>query len=120
MATSDDISSLEPHLRPLAATIHAAAEASGQPWLAAVLDARYSDRDRSFIDKVRVERSDGTCDSISLPMEGTLKLIALGEARRNGSDRWYGLLLRIAVDGSCKMDLNYNQMCADDETFFES
>ena len=54
----------------------------------------YSDQDGSFIDKVRVERADGTVGSHSLPVEGTLQLIA-------GWGRIYGQLARTAGMDYC-------------------
>jgi len=120
MAMPDDLSRLDAHLRPLAGVVHAAAAADGGPWVAAVLDARFSDRDGSFIDKVRLERPDGAIGSVFLPVEGTLELIALGQARPSGPDRWHGLVLRVTAEGACEVRLNYDPDCAEDGGFVDS
>jgi hypothetical protein len=118
MATLEDLSRFDAHLRPLASVVRAAA--GGSPWVAAVLDARFPDRDGSFIDKVRVERADGSEGAISLPVEGTLQLIALGQARPTGPDRWHGLILRVMAEGACEARLNNDPACAEDDGFFKS
>jgi hypothetical protein len=119
MATSEDLLRLNVHLRPLAGVIHAAAVAEGQPWVAAVLDARF-DGAGGFIDKIRVERADGSTGAPTLPVEGTLALIALGQDRPTGTDRWHGLILRVTAEGECEMRFNYDPACADDAEFFAS
>jgi hypothetical protein len=121
MATSEDLSRWDEHLRPLASIVHAAAQAEsavGTGWVAVVLDARFSDRDGSILDKIRVERADGTFVSVSLPVDGTLQLIALGQARASGADRWYGLLVRVTAEGACEVKFNYDPACVEDGSFF--
>src|SRR5262245_54000687 len=120
MATTDDIWRLDAHLQPLAAIIHAAASEVSVPWVAVVLDARFSDADGSISNKVRVERGDGSLASVSLPAEGTLRLIELGQARPSGPDRWHGLVLRVTAAGECEMRFNYDPACADDPAFYAS
>jgi hypothetical protein len=120
MATPEDLSRLNAHLRPLAGVVHAAAVADGGPWVAAVLDARYTDGDGGFIHKTRVERADGSTGGPSLPVEGSLELIALGQARPTGQDRWHGLVLRVTPEGACEVRFNYDPACAEDGGFFES
>ncbi|WP_143393553.1 hypothetical protein [Fimbriiglobus ruber] len=121
MATLEDAERQNSHLRSLAAVLFAAAESeSSSSWIAAVLDARFSDQDGSIMDKVRVEKPDGSVGSISLPTEATLQLIALGDARPSGQDRWYGLLLRVTAEGACDVRFNYEPSCTDDESFYAS
>jgi hypothetical protein len=120
MATPEDLSRLNAHLRPLAGIIHAAAASADGSWVAAVLDARFSDLDGSFIHKVRVERADGSIGSVSLPTAAILELIALGQARPAGLDRWHGLVLRVTAEGACEVRLNYDPACAEDSGFYES
>jgi hypothetical protein len=120
MATLEDLSRLDTDLRPLAGVVQAAAATGGTAWVVAVLDARFSDRDGSFIYKIRVERADGSEGSVSLPVEGTIRLIALGQARPTGPDRWHGLLLRVTAEGACEIRLNYDPACAEDDDFFKS
>lgn len=120
MATSDDLLGLNAHLRPLAEVVRDAAKAHGSAWVAAVLDARFDDRDGSFIDKVRVERADGSTGCPSLPVTATLQLIALGQARPAGPDRWHGLVLRVTAAGACEVRLNYDPACAEDGGFHQS
>ena len=121
MATSADLLRLNDHLRPLAVIVRDAAsnEVHG-PWVAVVLDARFRDADGSILDKVRVERADGSLTSISLPVQGTLRLIEMGQARPTGPDRWHGLLLRVTAEGECEMQFNYDPACAEDATFYQS
>lgn len=119
MATLDDASRLSDHLPPLASLIHTAA-GDGGPWVAAVLDVRFTDYDGGFIDKVRVEQADGSTGCPSLPVAAVHRLIALGQERPAGSDRWYGLVLRVTAEGACEVRLNYDSACAADGSFFES
>jgi len=121
MATPQDLAHLGAHLRPLASVIHAAATESGA-WVAVVLDARfsYADQEGSFVDKVRVDRADGSQSSVSLPVEGVHRLVSLGNERPSGKDRWYGLLLRVTAEGECEVRLNYDPDCAQDSSFYES
>lgn len=120
MATPDDLSQLNAHLRPLAEVIHGVAAAEGRPWVTAVLDVRYTDRDGGFIYKIRVERADGSTGGPSLPVEGSLELIALGQVRPMGQDRWHGLVLRVTAEGTCEVQFDYDPSCADDTEFFAS
>jgi hypothetical protein len=120
MATPEDLSQLNAHLRPLAGVVHAAAVAEGGPWVAVVLDARFDDRDGSILHKIRVERADGSIGSVSLSVEGTRQLIALGQARPTGPDRWHGLVLRVTAEGECEVRFNYDPACAEDDSFYES
>lgn len=120
MATPEDLSRLNAHLRPLAGVIHGTAVAVGGAWIAAVLDVRYTDHDGGFYSKIRVERADGSMGVALLPVEGTLELISLGQARPTGQDRWYGLVLRVTAEGACETTFNYDPGCADDASFFDS
>jgi len=122
MAKAEDLSRLGAHLRTLAEVVHTAARvgAGGRSWAAVVLDTRFSDADGSFIDKVRVERTDGSIGSVSLPAEGVLELIGLGQSRPTGPDRWHGLVLRVTAEGTCEVRLNYEPACEDNGGFFES
>jgi hypothetical protein len=120
MTTLNDATNFSMHLQPLADVIRAAAVECGHPWIVAVLDVRYSDREKSFIDKIRVERTDGSVVSVNLSNDGTLRLISLGNARPTGSDRWYGLILRVTVEGTFEARLNYDPAYAEDQTFYDS
>jgi hypothetical protein len=120
MATPEDLSQLGDHLRPLAGLIHAAAVGEGGPWVVAVLDVRFTDHDGGFIDKIRVERPDGSTGCPSLPVEAVHRLIALGQERPAGPDRWHGLILQVTAEGACEVRLNYDPACAEDRGFFAS
>ena len=120
MATSEDLLRLNARLRPLAGIVHAAAGEVGDPWVALVLDARFSDSDGSIMHKIRGERSDDSLGSFSLPVAGTLQLIELGQARPTGPDRWHGLVLRVTAEGECEVRLNYDPACTEDRGFYES
>src|SRR5262245_52584007 len=120
MATLEDASRLGDHLRPLAGLIHAAAAGDGGPWVAAVLDVRYMDHDGGFLDKVRVERADGSTGCPSVPVEAIHRLIALGQERPAGADRWHGLFLRVTAEGACEVRLNYDPACGKNPEFFAS
>jgi hypothetical protein len=123
MATTDDVARLDAIIRPLAGMVYeAAANGSGgtEGWSSVVLDVRYSTQVDSFIDKTRLELTDGRVVSLSLPVAATHHMIALGNARSTGKDRWYGFLLRITAAGICKGEFNYDPNCADDPSFYES
>jgi hypothetical protein len=120
MATPEDLSRLNAHLRPLAGVVHAAMAAGGAPWIAAVLDARFTDGDGGFIYKIRVEGPDGPGGPVTLPAAGSLELISLGQARPGGADRWHGLVLRVTAEGVCEVRLNYDPACAENPEFFAS
>lgn len=121
MATSDDVFQLDAILPTLAQLVfQAATEKLQESWIAVVLDARYSAQDGSFIDKARVEQTDGAATGLSLPVEVVHQLIALGKARPTGPDRWYGILLRVTAEGACEINLNYDSACAEDPSFYAS
>lgn len=119
--TADDLSHLDSTLKSLAATVHATAlQAHENHWSVVVLDVRFSAHDKSFIDKVRVELSDGSLVSLLLPAVACHQLIELGQVRASDLDQWYGLLLRVTAAGACVSKLNYDPACAEDVKFFES
>src|SRR5262245_21408947 len=112
MATPEELARQDAHLQPLAGVIHAAADEIGGQWAAVVLDARFCEEDGSISHKVRVERTDGSLASVTLPVAGTIQLIELGQARPTGQDRWHGLVLRVTAEGACEARFNYNPGCA--------
>jgi len=123
VVTADDAARLDAIIQPLARVVYeAAANELGEPedWSSVTLDVRYSSRDEGFIDKTRIELPDGRLMSLSLPVSATHQMIALGNARPMGKDRWYGFLLRITAAGSCMGEFNYDPACAEDPSFYES
>ena len=121
MATTGDLFRLNTILPELARQVLGVATDKfvGQKWRAVILDARYFADGSGILDKTRVELPDKTLGSVARTAEIGQLLRELGDLRPEGKDRWYGLLLRITVEGDCDTAFNYDPHCAEDDSFYD-
>ncbi len=122
MPTTGDLNAFNDSLRRLATALVELAYAETREnakWRVVILDARFSD-DGSISDKVRATLATGAVTSLSPTSSIILDLIALGEARPDGKNRWYGFRMEVATDGKVNVEFDYNSACVDDPQFFES
>jgi hypothetical protein len=91
-----------------------------EEWLNACLDVRFDRLGTSWLSKIRVVMPDGETKPVKMANEIDLVLISLGAQRGSGGKQWYGLLLTVERDRQCKIKLNYDENCAEDESFFKT